>query len=125
MATESDSDNTDSVRVAGLFVDIFCTSMIDVANELGIPSYHYFASPASFLGFLLYFPTLDTQLATEFVDSDTGLIVPKDSSITELKIPSFTNPLPPLVLPTTALKRQQDGYKWFLYHGRRYWKPRG
>lgn len=114
MATESGSDNAVSVRVAGLFVDMFCTSMIDVANELGIPSYLCFASPASFLGFLLYFPTLDAQLATEFVDSDTELIVPKDSSITELKIPSFANPLPPLVLPTTALKRKQDGYTWYL-----------
>lgn len=125
MATESGSDNAVSVRVAGLFVDMFCTSMIDVANELGIPSYLYFASPASFLGFLLYFPTLDTQLATEFVDSDTEFIVPKDSSITELKIPSFANPLPPLVLPTTALKRKQDGYMWYLYHGRRYLETKG
>ncbi|KAJ4702540.1 Glycosyltransferase [Melia azedarach] len=120
----SNSDS-DSVRVAGFFVDMFCTSMIDVANELGIPSYLYFASPASFLGFLLYLPTLDAQLATEFVDSEhTQLIVPKDS-FTELKIPSFVNALPPLVLPTTVLKRKEDGYAWFLYHARRYTETKG
>lgn len=32
-----------SVPLAGLFVDMFCTSMIDIAGELGIPSYLYFA----------------------------------------------------------------------------------
>ncbi|XP_031268036.1 UDP-glycosyltransferase 43-like [Pistacia vera] len=117
MTTESDS-------VAGFFVDMFCTSMIDVANELGIPCYIYFASPASFLGFMLHFPTLDKQLATEFVDSDTELIVPKDST-TELVIPSFVNPLPPLILPTTSLKRKKDGYFWYLYHGRRYMEAKG
>ncbi|OMP08804.1 UDP-glucuronosyl/UDP-glucosyltransferase [Corchorus olitorius] len=68
-------------RVAGLFVDMFCTSMIDVANELGISCYLYFASPVSFLGFMLHFPTLDdTQFAMEFVDSDDGMMVPKDST---------------------------------------------
>ncbi|KAJ4702527.1 Glycosyltransferase [Melia azedarach] len=124
MKIGSNSDS-DSVRVAGFFVDMFCTSMIDVANELGIPSYLYFASPASFLGFLLYFPTLDAQLATEFVDSeDTQLIVPKDS-FTELKIPSFVNALPPLVLPTAALKRKEDGYAWYLYHAPRYTETKG
>ncbi|TXG48313.1 hypothetical protein EZV62_027607 [Acer yangbiense] len=113
-----------SVRVAGLFVDMFCTPMIDVANELDVPSYLYFASPASFLGFLFYLPTLDNQLATEFVDSGSELIVPRDSSI-ELVIPSFLNPLPPLVLPTSTLKRNQDGHAWFLYHARRYIETKG
>ncbi|RVW42622.1 putative UDP-glucose flavonoid 3-O-glucosyltransferase 3 [Vitis vinifera] len=33
-----------SGRLAGIVVDLLCTSMIDVANELGVPSYVYFAS---------------------------------------------------------------------------------
>ncbi|OMO94668.1 UDP-glucuronosyl/UDP-glucosyltransferase [Corchorus olitorius] len=37
-------------RVVGFFVDMFCTSMIDVANELNIPCYLYFASPELGLG---------------------------------------------------------------------------
>ncbi|KAF5742381.1 hypothetical protein HS088_TW09G00426 [Tripterygium wilfordii] len=89
---------TDTVRIAGLFVDMFSTSMIDVANELGIPSYIFFASPASFLGLMLHLPILDTQLATELVDSETELI-----------IPSFVNPLPHSVLPSIVLERK-DAY---------------
>ncbi|KDP46797.1 hypothetical protein JCGZ_11168 [Jatropha curcas] len=110
---------SDSVRVAGLFVDMFTTPMIDVANELHIPCYLYFASPASFLGFMFHLPVLDTQLATEFIHSDDPdeLIVPKDSS-TELIVPCFANPLPPLVLPTSVLKRRQDSHYWFLHHAR-------
>ncbi|XP_022762575.1 UDP-glycosyltransferase 43-like [Durio zibethinus] len=105
--------------LAGLFVDMFTTSMIDVAKQLGIPCYLFFASPASFLGFMLHLPALDTQLATDFVDSDTGLIVPKDSAI-ELIIPSFEKPLPPNMLPTSVLKRNKDGYSCYLNHARRY-----
>ncbi|XP_038711424.1 UDP-glycosyltransferase 43-like [Tripterygium wilfordii] len=104
---------TDTVRIAGLFVDMFSTSMIDVANELGIPSYIFFASPASFLGLMLHLPILDTQLATELVDSETELI-----------IPSFVNPLPHSVLPSIVLERK-DAYSWCLRHGRRYREAKG
>lgn len=122
MGTESDSDDSD--RVAGFFIDMFCTSMIDVANQLGIPCYLYFASPASFLGFMLHFPNIDTQLANEFVESNTDFFVPKDST-TELVIPSFANPLPPPVLPSTVLKRKRDGHFWYFHHALRYRKTEG
>lgn len=122
METESDSEDSD--RVAGLFIDMFCTSMIDVANQLGIPCYLYFASPASFLGFMLHFPNIDAQLANEFVESNTDFFVPKDST-TELVIPSFANPLPPSVLPSTVLKRKRDGYVWYLRHATRYMETEG
>ncbi|XVE48435.1 hypothetical protein DITRI_Ditri01bG0002100 [Diplodiscus trichospermus] len=105
--------------VAGLFVDMFTASMIDVANQLGIPCYLFFASPASFLGFMLHLPALDTQLAADFVDSDAGLIVPKDSVI-ELIIPTFKQPLPPSILPTSVLKRNKDGYSSYLNNALRY-----
>ncbi|XVF46074.1 hypothetical protein PTKIN_Ptkin02bG0258800 [Pterospermum kingtungense] len=110
--------------VAGLFVDMFTTSMIDVAKQFDIPCYLFFASPASFLGFMLHLPALDTQLATDFVESDTGLIVPKDSA-TELIIPSFTKPLPPTILPNSVLRRNKDGYSWYLNHARRYTETMG
>lgn len=98
--------------------------MIDVANELNIPCYLYFASPVTFLGLMLHLPVIDVQLATEFIESDNELIVPKDPA-TELIIPGFANPLPPKVLPTSVLKRRSDGYSWFLYHTRRYVETKG
>ncbi|KAM3742008.1 hypothetical protein ACB098_07G039900 [Castanea mollissima] len=116
MATELDSDNSESNSVpqlAGLFVDMFCTSIIDVAKELDIPCYLYFASPASFLSFLLHLPILDTQFTTsELAELDT-----------ELVIPGFVNPVPPSVLPPLALKK--DGFSCLLYHGRRYLETKG
>ena len=105
MATELDR------RFVGLFIDMFCTSMVDVANELDIPCYLYFPSPTTFLGFMLHLPILDTQLTTELAELDT-----------ELVSPSFVNPVPPSVLPSIALKK--DGYSCFLYHARRYLKQR-
>ncbi|KAL5578257.1 hypothetical protein UlMin_019956 [Ulmus minor] len=97
-------------RVAALFLDMFCTSMTDVAEELRIPSYLFFASPATFLSFMLELPVLDPQLTTD--------------SVTELVIPGFANSVPRRVLPPTVLK-QRDGYTWYLYHARRYSTMKG
>ncbi|KAK8718319.1 hypothetical protein V6N13_045556 [Hibiscus sabdariffa] len=113
-----------TTSVAALFVDMFTTSMIDVANQLRIPCYFFFASPASFLGFMFHLPELDKQLAVDFVESDSGLIVPKRSAV-ELIVPSFAKPLPPNLLPTSVLKRNKDGYFWYLEHARRYSETRG
>ncbi|KAG4114491.1 hypothetical protein ERO13_D12G048100v2 [Gossypium hirsutum] len=110
-----------TTSVAALFVDMFTTSMIDVAQDLGIPCYLFFASSASFLGFMLHLPALDTQLAVDFVDSDShsGFIVPKDSAV-ELIVPTFSKPLPPSMLPSHVLKRNKDGYFCFLENACRY-----
>ncbi|KAF3945990.1 hypothetical protein CMV_027691 [Castanea mollissima] len=80
METELDSDR----RLVGIITDMFCTSMIDVANELDIPCYVFFPSTATFLGFMLHLPILDTQLTTELAKLDTDLV-----------IPSFANPVSP------------------------------
>ncbi|KAE8723297.1 putative UDP-glucosyltransferase [Hibiscus syriacus] len=71
---------------------MFTTSMIDVANQLGIPCYLFFASPACFLGFMFHLPELGRQLTVDFVD----------------------------LLPTSVLKRNKDGYFWYLEHACRY-----
>ncbi|KAH7544883.1 hypothetical protein FEM48_Zijuj01G0033200 [Ziziphus jujuba var. spinosa] len=100
-------------RVAALFVDMFCTPMIDVANELGVPCYLFFQSPASFFGFMIDLPDLDPKLVTGFSDSDT-----------EFSIRSFRNPVPKNLLPNTVLKGK-DGYSWYVHHGRRYMEAKG
>ncbi|KAK7846347.1 udp-glycosyltransferase 71k2 [Quercus suber] len=100
MAPELDSDDSESnsvPKLAGLFVDMFCSSIIDVAKELDIPCYLYFASPASFLSFILHLPVLDTQnqLTPEFAESDTKLVIP------------------------------EDGYSCYMYHALRYTQTKG
>ncbi|XP_074330058.1 UDP-glycosyltransferase 43-like [Apium graveolens] len=113
MQTQSDSTNS-SIPLAGLFVDMFCTSMIDVANELGVKSYMYFASPASFLGFMLHLPVL-TQLGSELDDSKT-----------RLRIPGFVKPVPVSVLPTFFLTRNQDdSCSWFSNNAKKYKEAKG
>ncbi|EXB75129.1 Putative UDP-glucose flavonoid 3-O-glucosyltransferase 3 [Morus notabilis] len=97
-------------RVVGLFVDLFCTSMIDVADDLGVPSYLFFTSPAGFLSFVLDLPILDSQLASE--------------SVAEFRIRGFANPVPRRVLHKTILDRG-DGYSRYLYHARMYRKTKG
>ena len=101
---------SNSGRVAALFIDMFCTSMIDITRELGVPCYLFYASPATFLGFMLELPVLDPQLSSD--------------SVTELRMQSFANPVPWNVLPSTVLKGG-DGYSWYLHHARRYMETKG
>lgn len=106
--------SAESNRAVRFFVDMFCTSMIDVANELEIPCYMFFASPATFLSFMLHFPVLDAENATDFGDLDS-----------ELTIPGFANSVPPVVLPTAVLTKKGDAYSCYLSHTQRYTEPKG
>ncbi|PRQ30115.1 putative flavonol 3-O-glucosyltransferase [Rosa chinensis] len=106
--------SAESNRVVAFFVDMFCTSMIDVANELEIPCYMFFASPATFLSFMFHIPVLDAEISDDFGDLDT-----------ELTIPGFANSVPPLVLPTALLSKKGDTYPCYLSHTARYKEPKG
>ncbi|KAI6698802.1 hypothetical protein NL676_018921 [Syzygium grande] len=73
-------------RFAGLVVDVFCTSMIDVAIEFDVPSYMFFTSGAAFLGIMLHLQSLQDEQHMDL----TRL----KGSDTELDFPCFANPLP-------------------------------
>lgn len=82
-------------KVVGLVVDMFCSSMIDMGNEFGIPSYVFYSSSASFLSFKLFFQSLRDEHnkdITQYRDSDE-----------EFSIPGFVNPVPAKVMPTMML----------------------
>ncbi|XP_027086175.1 UDP-glycosyltransferase 71K1 [Coffea arabica] len=100
-------------HLAGLVIDLFCSSMIDVANELGIPSYVFCTSSAAFLGLVLYLPIRHSLSGTEFSISDP------DSSI-----PAFANLVPSGVLPS-FLFNKHGGYSSFLSHGTQFQKAKG
>ncbi|KAG6618117.1 hypothetical protein I3842_03G105400 [Carya illinoinensis] len=82
-----------TIPLAGLVVDMFNSSMIDVAHELGVPSYVFFTSNAAFLGFMLYLPTRHDQVGIPFRESDPDSV-----------IASYVNPVPSSVLPSFALE---------------------
>jgi hypothetical protein len=104
---------SNSIPLAGLVVDMFCTPMIDVAHELGVPSYMYFTCNAAFLGYMLYLPTRHDQVGVEFSESDP------ESSV----IPSYVNPVPSSVLPTFAFHK--GGYISMVNHGRKCKEAKG
>lgn len=75
-------------RLAGMVVEFFCTPMIDVANEFGLPAYTYFTSNASYLGLMFHVQYLHDQEnfeVTTLRDSDFDA---------ELEVPCLTRRLP-------------------------------
>lgn len=95
-----------SIRLAGFVFDMLCTSMVDVADELGVPSYVFFTASAAFLCLMLHLQALhDNQgvNVTELVDSDAELVVP-----------SFVNSVPGRVLPSVVGDKQGGGSTAFL-----------
>ncbi|VVA98818.1 unnamed protein product [Arabis nemorensis] len=71
----------DSPRIVGFVMDMFCVSMIDVANEFRIPSYLFFTSNAGFLALGTHVQRLYDEgkydvSETEYEDSEAELIVP-------------------------------------------------
>ncbi|KAK9062360.1 hypothetical protein SSX86_019546 [Deinandra increscens subsp. villosa] len=97
---------------------MFCTSMIDVANDLNIPCYLYFASPAAYLGFVLHLGTFP----------DTESVDPVDSvySVNELTtVPSFANPVPSTAFPLFCINKTELGYSCFVRHAMRYKETKG
>ncbi|XP_031254234.1 anthocyanidin 3-O-glucosyltransferase 2-like [Pistacia vera] len=88
----SESVSNDPPRLAGFVLDLFCTSMIDVADEFEVPSYIFFTSGAGFLGLMLH--------AQALYDKQNKHIAELKDSYSELEVPSLINPFPTRVLPS-------------------------
>ncbi|KAL6140366.1 hypothetical protein ACLB2K_058666 [Fragaria x ananassa] len=101
-----------SSRIAGVVIDMFCTTMIDIADEIKVPSFLFFTSGAAFLGLLLYLPKRYDLVGKEFVHSDPDSIVP-----------SYVNPVPTNVLPGFVFNN--GGYVSFASHARRFKETKG
>ncbi|KAF2319812.1 hypothetical protein GH714_019268 [Hevea brasiliensis] len=78
---------------------MFCTSMIDVADDFGAPSYIFFTSGAAFLGFLLY-----VQKIHDEENFDPIQFKEKD---TELLVTCLANPFPARVMPFGMLNKER------------------
>lgn len=93
-------------RIAAIMVDMFCSPFIDVATELGIPSYAFFTSNSAFLSLSFYLQTIhddDNQDFTEFKGFDI-----------ELPVPGFMNPVPAKVLPSVTFDKGPWGTSIFI-----------
>ncbi|CAK7338747.1 unnamed protein product [Dovyalis caffra] len=108
----SSLSSSDSVRVAGLILDFFCVSMIDIASEFSLPSYIFVTSNAGFLGFLQYLSKRHRENSSVMIESDP------DSSI-----PGFFNSVPAGVLPEALFNK--DGYAADVKIARRFEDSKG
>nr|AHX74090.1 glucosyltransferase [Eucommia ulmoides] len=92
------SSSPEAPRLAGFFIDMFCTSMIDVADEFRVPTYVFFTSGAAFLGLVFHLQTMrddHNHDVTELKDSDADLLVP-----------CFVKSVPTKVLPSVVLDKE-------------------
>nr|XP_043611688.1 UDP-glycosyltransferase 71E1-like [Erigeron canadensis] len=108
--------SSSSARLVGFVVDMFCVPMTDVANELGVPTFTYFASGAATLGTMFYLQDkrdYEGYDATEF--ADPGL---------KLSIPSFYYPVPSELLPS-PVHMKGDTLKIYLDLAKRFRKSKG
>ncbi|CAN1243046.1 Putative UDP-glucose flavonoid 3-O-glucosyltransferase 3 [Linum perenne] len=97
-------------RLAGLVLDMFCTSMLDVADELGVPSFIYYISTASSLGFFFHMQSLYDHGS----ESD-------DAGEQFLSFPTYSNPVPRKVFPLLG----KDGGAMFNRMTRDFRKTKG
>ncbi|KAL3753167.1 hypothetical protein ACJRO7_000552 [Eucalyptus globulus] len=105
-----------SSRLEGLVVDMFCTSMIDVAIEFSIPSYVFIPSGGALLGLMLYLQSLQEEKHMDL----TRL----KGSDAELDFPCFANPLPAAkFLPSEVLIKEDC--RIFLGHAQRFRETKG
>nr|AFJ52913.1 UDP-glycosyltransferase 1 [Linum usitatissimum] len=97
-------------RIAGVVLDMFCTSFMADAKDLGVPSYVFYTCGATFLGMMFQLQAL----------YDEGLYDPvnmKDSETELLEIPSLKTPLPGKLLPSAVV--QPDWLPALMEHTRR------
>ncbi|KAL2482145.1 UDP-glycosyltransferase 71B7 [Forsythia ovata] len=106
-------NESNSIRLAGFVIDMFCTTMIDVANEFGVPTYVFFTTTAALLGFTFYLQSHEQKLdVTEYKNSNA-----------ELLIPTYINPVPANVFPSRFFDK--DGLAMFLGMARRFRETKG
>ncbi|KAL2245882.1 UNVERIFIED_CONTAM: UDP-glucose flavonoid 3-O-glucosyltransferase 6 [Sesamum indicum] len=92
--------SSSSCKIAGFVIDMFCTSMIDVANGLGIPTYVFVSSGSAALGLMLHLQSLrdDNNLdLTEYKNSDA-----------EISVPTHCKPVPAKVWPSSVFDKESD-----------------
>ncbi|KAI4385962.1 hypothetical protein MLD38_003945 [Melastoma candidum] len=98
-----------------LFLDLFCTPLMDAAHDLSLPSYIYLTSGAGFLDFVLHLPVRHPQLKREFFISDP-----------DLPLPGSSLPLPMSSLPGAVFDGDQTGgYAAYLKFSSRFRDARG
>ncbi|XP_047946830.1 putative UDP-glucose flavonoid 3-O-glucosyltransferase 3 [Salvia hispanica] len=103
-------------QFAGLVLDIFCTKFIDVAEDLGLPSYLFFTASASTLGLFQYLVALKFEKKEDLSRFK--------NSGDEIPVPFFSAPVPATVFPAVFFD-ENLGPDVFFDHVRRISEVKG
>lgn len=87
-----------TVTPSGFVVDMMCTTIIDVANEFGVPTYVFYTTSAAMLGLHFHMQSLRDDFNTDVTDYNN------DPEL-ELCVPSYLNPFPAKCLPLIFLDK--------------------
>jgi len=101
--------------VDALLLDMFCVDALDVAAEVGVPAYFFFASAAGDLAVFLNLPYLYPTLPSSFREMGETLV----------RCPGMPTPIQALDMPWTVLDRESDGTKVRMYQWKRIAEARG
>ncbi|KAK4343498.1 hypothetical protein RND71_036592 [Anisodus tanguticus] len=106
-----------NITLAGIVIDMFCTSMIDVANEFELPTYVFYTSNAANLGLQFHLQNLSDECNIDITNY-------KNDPGTLLSVSTFFNPFPAKCLPSIALDKE-GGSTIFLDLTRRIRETKG
>ncbi|CAG7875089.1 unnamed protein product [Brassica rapa] len=90
----SSRDGSDSVRVVGIVLDMFCVPLMDVGNELCLPSYIFLTCSAGFLSLAKHIPERHLLVKSGF---------DRSSGEEENTVPGYVASVPTKVLPLGLL----------------------
>lgn len=105
-------------RIVGFVLDMFCSSMIDVANEFEVPTYFFYASSAALIALRFHVLSLVddcNQDMEEYMDSDDHGV---QLSVT---VPGYSNPVPVKLWPSSFF----DKSGMIFNHTRRFREAKG
>ncbi|CAK8538709.1 unnamed protein product [Lathyrus sativus] len=100
--------------LAAFVVDMFGTTMVDIAKEYSVPALVFFTSGVAFLGLMFHLHTLSER--------DNGDLTPFLQQ-KELDIPSFNNMVPSYSLPGFVLRKEWESF--FINYASGLKKPDG
>ncbi|PON98224.1 UDP-glucuronosyl/UDP-glucosyltransferase [Trema orientale] len=97
--------NRRGTSLAGFVVDLAFTTLVDVANEFGVPTYAFWSSTASWLGLNLHLQALqDEKYHGDLTELKNGVLA--SASRAELIVPGFVNPVPASVVPSVVFDKE-------------------
>ncbi|MCD7471606.1 hypothetical protein HAX54_012177 [Datura stramonium] len=106
-----------NITLAGIVIDMFCTSMIDVANEFELPTYVFYTCGAAPLGLQFHLQSLRDEFGRDITTY-------KDDPEQNLSVTTYHNPFPAKCLPSIVLDKE-GGSTMFLDLTRRFRETKG